>query len=328
MKQSPRRRYLTFPPALPVLSRWESIVYFGRSLLEFPFYWLAAIVLRAPGMAFRWRCFCAGVRLLAARGSGADAYRCVVAPMDSVRHFEMDFFWRRAKGVEHGNVLDVSSPRLFTLMLLMSRPQLVADFLNPDGKDLQRTADLANALGVSDRCRFIPHRIDSLEGQKEGHALVVCMSVLEHIVNDADALHDMWARVAPGGRLLLSVPCAAVPVEEYTNVDEYGLLEKDNKGFVFWQRYYDEAGLMKLFEITGVPASMEIYGERTPGAYDADIREKRTNHMFPRWREPYATVRTYVHVKKLSSLRGMGVTAMEFVKPAASTSPDPDERSK
>lgn len=314
MNPAPHTRYLRFPPSLPVLPRWLLALHYARGLVEFPFYWLAAIMLRAHGTAFRWQAFRAGLRLIAVGGNAADAYRCIVAPMDSVRHFEMDFFWRKARSIERGRVLDVSSPRLFTLMLLRGRPPLRADFLNPDEKDLQRTIHLADGLGLSGQCRFFPHRVDALEAAQESYDLVVCMSVLEHIVDDADALRSMWARVAPGGRLLLSVPCAARAVEEYTDLDEYGLLDADDRGFVFWQRYYDDAALAKLFAVVGEPVSREVFGERTPGTYDADVMEKRTRAAYPRWREQYTTARTYACYEKLANLPGIGVVAMEFVK--------------
>jgi SAM-dependent methyltransferase len=316
MSINTKRRYLTFPPRLPRLPVWRRVLYVGRSLVEFPFYWIAAFALGAPGMAFRWHCFRAGLRLLPVKGSAADAYRCIVAPMDSVRHFEMDFFWMKARMGGYHNILDVSSPRLFTLLLLRAHPGSQADFLNPDEKDLRHTARLAAALGLSERCRFESQRLECFDPGEGGYGLVVCMSVLEHIVDDLAALRTMWSLVAPGGRLLLSVPCAAAAMEEYTDLDEYGLLEKDERGFVFWQRYYDEAALARLFAITGPPASREIYGEREPGMYDADVARKRADPAYPRWREPYTTARAYGRQQKLSSLPGMGVVAMEFVKPA------------
>ena len=141
------------------------------------------------------------------------------------------------------------------------------------------------------------------------------MSVLEHIVDDLAALRAMWDRVAPGGRMLLSVPCAARGLEEFTNVDEYGLLDADEAGFVFWQRYYDEERLQALFGIAGMPVSTGLYAERVPGTYDADVFAKRTNRFYPFWREPFATARTYARRENVATLSGMGVVALEFAKP-------------
>lgn len=308
----PRRR-LDFPARARGPAGFARAMYLLAGLALFPVYWAAGAFLRVPGSRFRWECFRAGVRCLRA-GRWADAYHCIVSPLDSVRHFEMDFFWRRIRTVRPVRVLDVSSPRLLTMALLRSDAKAHADMLNPDVGDLARTRLLASALGVADRCRFLGRMIDDLPEEDRGYPMVTCMSVLEHIVDDMAAIRTMWERIAPGGRLLLSVPCAAQAIEEYSNIDDYGLLERDEAGYVFWQRYYDEARLRAIFAITGMPVSRAVYAERVPGAYDADVRAKRTNPFYPRWREPWATARAYARRDDVATLPGMGVIALEFIK--------------
>lgn len=311
-----RTRRLGFPPAAVPPTGVRRVAHLLIGLVASPFYWLLGAIAGVPGMAFRARCFGAGVRLLFA-GHLADAYHCMVSPLDSVRHFEMAFFWRRVRRERPSRMLDVSSPRLLTLLALRADPAAQADMLNPDTNDLARTRSMAHGLGVAARCRFLEFRIDALPPDSVGYPLVTCMSVLEHIVEDMVAVRAMWARVAPGGRLLLSVPCAAQGLEEFSNVDEYGLLDADDAGFVFWQRYYDQSRLDAIFAITGRPVAQAIYAERVPGAYDADVLEKRTNPLYPRWREPWATARTYVARDNVGTLSGMGVIALEFAKPTA-----------
>ena len=309
------RKYLRFSGPLPVLPVWQRCIHYIRGVILFPFYWIAAGVLGTPGMGFRWRCFGLGLRLLAIVNV-AEAYRCIVSPLDSVRHFEFDFFWRRTFRSGAKTLLDVSSPRLLPLMLLRAQPDLSADVINPDANDLRRTVELAEAIGVSKRCRFDSLRIEELAQLQRSFDLITCMSVLEHIVDDEGAIRVMWSLLTPGGRLLVSVPCAASAYEEHSNVDEYHLLESDAEGFVFWQRFYDRAMLERIFAITGPPASQAIFGERKAGNYDADVVAKRTDPRYPRWREPYATTRAYAYRDILDDLPGMGVIAMEFVKPA------------
>ena len=309
------RRYIDFPGSAPPLTGARRIAYAMAGLALFPFYWLLGSLLGVPGMRFRFSCFSAGMRLLLG-GHFAEAYRCIVFPLDSVRHFEVEFFWNRMRALRPLHVLDVSSPRALNLLYLRADARTRVDLVNPDTKDLRRTRRMAQGLGVDDRCRFFDVLIDDLPADARDYPLVTCMSVLEHIVDDVSALRTMWSRVAPGGRLLLSVPCAAQGLEEFTNVDEYGLLDTDEAGFVFWQRYYDEARLATLFAITGQPVSSAIYAERVPGAYDADVFAKRTNRFYPFWREPYTTARTYARRENLATLSGMGVVALEFAKPA------------
>lgn len=310
-----RKRRIGFPPAAAAPTGVRRVAWLLLGLVLFPFYWLAGALLGVPGMRFRFACLGAGIRLLF-EGHAADAYHCIVYPLDSVRHFEMAFFWKRLRTLRPGRVLDVSSPRLLALLALRADTQARADLVNPDTKDLARTRSMANGLGVDDRCRFFDVLIDALPADARDYPMVTCMSVLEHIVDDLKAVQTMWDRVAPGGRLLLSVPCAAQAMEEYSNVDEYGLLDADEAGFVFWQRYYDEARLQALFAITGAPVARELYAERAPGAYDEDVLKKRTNPFYPRWREPLATARAYARRDNLVTLSGMGVVALEFAKPA------------
>lgn len=310
-----RKRRIDFSTSTPPLKGVGRIAYVVAGLVLFPFYWLMGGLLGVPGMRFRLSCFSGGVRLLLA-GHFAEAYRCIVFPLDSVRHFEMAFFWRRVRALRPQRILDVSSPRLLTLLNLRADARARADLLNPDAKDLERTRRMACGLGVVDRCGFFDVLVDDLPADARDYPLVTCMSVLEHIVDDLSAFRTMWDRVAPGGRLLLSVPCAARGLEEFTNIDEYGLLDADEAGFVFWQRYYDEARLQALFVIAGEPVSSAIYAERVRGAYDADVFAKRTDRFYPFWREPFATARTYARRENLATLPGMGVVALEFAKPA------------
>lgn len=309
-----RERRLRFPQAPSAPTGMWRLAYLLVGLMLFPFYWLAGALLGVPGLRFRYTCLVAGIRLLFA-GHAADAYRCIVAPLDSVRHFEMDFFWKRVRALRPERVLDVSSPRLLPLLLLRADPHVRADLVNPDIKDLARTRTMAQGLNVESRCHFFDVRIDALPDNARDYSLVTCMSVLEHIVDDLSAVRTMWDRVAPGGYLLLSMPCAAQLIEEFTNVDEYGLLDADADGFVFWQRYYDESRLQAIFAITGVPVARALYAERVPGAYDADVLAKRTDPFYPHWREPLATARTYARRDTIATLSGMGVVALEFAKP-------------
>jgi len=291
------------------------VVHLILGVVLFPFYWLGASIAGAPAMLLRWRFLWFGIRLLLRGGEYVAAYRCVVSPMDSVRHFEFDFFWRRARAGKTAHLLDVSSPRLISLMLLDAQPELSAHLMNPDAKDLARTVSIAKSMALERRCTFDCRRVGELSEKESQYDLITCMSVLEHIVDDFDAVQAMWGMLAPGGRLLISVPCAATALDEYTNLDEYELLEKDSQGFVFWQRYYDDQRLARIFAVTGRPACYAIFGERVAGSYDEDVLAKRSDPNYPHWRDCFATARTYTVYRTLDELPGMGVIAMEFLKP-------------
>ncbi len=312
------RRNLSFSVATARSSIAQRLVHLALGAVLFPFYWLAAAIVGVPGMRLRWRFLWFGLRLLFSRGDPATGYRCIVSPMDSVRHFEFDFFWRNVSSEGVTRFLDVSSPRLLSLMLLDAFPDIHGHLVNPDPKDLARTISVARSMNLAGRCQFDSRRVDEIGADGLQFQLIMCMSVLEHILDDLGAVQTMWSALAPGGRLLVSVPCSASAFDEYSNFDEYGLLQSDEAGFVFWQRYYDDRLLERIFAVVGRPERFEIFGERIAGSYDADVGAKRSNRWYPHWRDSLATAKTYARYGTTRDLPGMGVIAMVFLKPSSS----------
>jgi SAM-dependent methyltransferase len=236
-------------------------------------------------------------------------------PLDSTRYFEFDFLWRRALGAGGGPYLDVSSPRLFPLVFVRERRPAAADLVNPDASDLAVTARLVSAAGLDSRCRLHAETVDRLPFADGTYDLVTSMSVLEHIADDVQAVRTMWRVLRPGGRLLLTVPCARTASEQFIDKDEYGVLPPDAAGWWFWQRFYDERLLDRhVFAITGAPIHQEVYGEKTAGAFQANAAVKRADPAYPFWREPLMMARDYARFERVGDLPGEGVVGMEFVK--------------
>ena len=293
----------------------------GRALLGSilsPIYWLLAYRHQVPGLKFRKVCAGLAFRLLFARSeyiSFAEIYRLLFWPLDSVRYFEFDFAWDALSNLAIRDYLDVSSPRLFPIMLTLKKGQVHAELMNPDVKDRAPTADLVNALGLDRRCNIHPCVITAASFEQSSFDVVTSISVVEHIPEDNLAVRKMWDLVRPGGRLLLTVPCAAEAREEYIDQDEYGLLAPNEDGFFFFQRYYDQELLERSFySITGRPYRSAVYGEKIAGTYHRDQHSKRSDPNYPLWREPYMMGREYRYFDTVSELPGVGVIAMEFVK--------------
>jgi SAM-dependent methyltransferase len=235
-------------------------------------------------------------------------------PLDSTRHFEQDFAWRFTNSQPLVNYLDVSSPRMTFSLLLRKHPQLRAELINPDKADLAETEMLLRAAGLLPRCRLHGCLIGEAPFVPASFDLITCISVLEHIPNDSDAVRFMWRLLKPGGRLILTVPCAATTSEQYIDRDEYGLYGNESQQ-VFWQRFYDETLLNeRVIAITGTPKRKEIYGERSSGLFLRMAERKRKDRYYPFWREPYMTALEYSFFNSLAELPGEGVIAMEFVK--------------
>jgi SAM-dependent methyltransferase len=246
------------------------------------------------------------------------ACAAMASPMDSVRYFELDFAWASASRLEGAfRYLDVSSPRLFPVTLLRSRAAARADLLNPDPTDLEATRALVQAAGLAPRCTLRGVAVEGAPFRPGTFDLVTSLSVVEHIPSPGDsaAAGRMWEWLRPGGRLVISVPCAREGFEEYLDVDPYGLLPPAADGFWFGQRFYDQAALEdRLYRVLGEPGRLEVFGERRPGAFFA-ARDRKALGTF-RWaREPWVVATDYRRFGSVSELPGIGVIAMEFVKP-------------
>lgn len=283
-----------------------------------PIYWLLAYRYRVPGLKFRRDCALLAFRLLYARKayiSFAEMYRLLSWPLDSVRYFEFNFVWDALSNLSIRHYLDVSSPRIFPIMLTLKKDQLLAELMNPDVADLTPTANLAKALGIDRRCNIHPCLISAAPFEPGSFDVVTSISVVEHIPEDHLAVRKMWELLRPGGRLVLTVPCAAEAREEYIDRDEYGLLEPNEDGFFFFQRYYDQKLLSEnVFSITGEPSRYAVYGEKVAGTYRRNEQSKRSDPNYPVWREPYMMGQEYRYFDAMADLPGIGVVGMEFVK--------------
>ena len=236
--------------------------------------------------------------------------------MDSTRYFEFDYLWNSLADVPMSRCLDVSSPRLFPLMLALHRRDIVVDLLNPDARDLRQTADLVDACSLGERCRLHGRLVTEASFPPGTFDVITCISVIEHIPEDTDALQAMWKMVKRGGRLLLTVPCAAEASEQYINRYEYGVLEPGEDGYTFWQRLYSEELLReRVFGVTGLPSRKAVYGEKTAGSIQRNSARKCSRPFYPYWREAYMMGRECTFYSGIEDLPGEGVVAMEFIKP-------------
>jgi len=237
--------------------------------------------------------------------------------MDSTRYFEFHEVLNSLAHVSFCRYLDVSSPRLVPFMLLMQNKAAIADMINPDSRDIQKTERLADALGLTYRCRFTNGTIETTEFAPGTFDLITCISVLEHIPSDSKAVDIMWSLLRPGGRLILTLPCMAQPLEQYISRNDYGALSPESDGYTFWQRYYDEERLREvIFNITGAPVRRAVYGERSFGLFYRNASMKRLlGPLYPFWRESYMMATEYRYFKTIDELPGEGVVMLEFVKP-------------
>jgi hypothetical protein len=282
-------------------------------------YALAALAIGTPGMRFHIEAARIALALLRAKGPKAaeSIARLLLVPIDSTRYFEFDWVWKRlVSRPDARRFLDVSSPRLLPLAYAKRARVLECWLLNPDASDLELTRQWAESLGIAGKCRFSASPIEGAELGDQRFDLVTSLSVLEHIVDERTALAGIWDRVASGGTLLLTLPCAAEAFDQSRDFNEYNLVAPAADGTYFFQRFYDEATLeARIFSVVGEPGSLAVYGEVVPGFFGRNADQKMRGLPYPIWREPYMMGKEFRSFPSIASLPGEGVVGLEFVKP-------------
>jgi len=310
-----RKQYIEVPLAMRCRGLRSNFMRLKGNLLG-PIYWLAALIAGGPGLMFHAKCFWLGVVVFVTRCLKRGSYNLMFFPMDSTRYFEFHETWKRLYSLPFKRYLDVSSPRLLPFMLMRSNVQASAELINPDPDDIRNTEKFFTAFRINNRCRLNNCTIAQAVLEQSSFDLITCLSVLEHIPSDREAVSQMWSLLKPGGRLVLTLPCMKQPLEQYISHNQYGVLEPGSDGYTFWQRYYD-AGMLQetIFDITGRPVYTAIYGEKTNGLFFRNATMKRLmGGRYPFWREPYMMATEYRYFQSVEELPGEGVVYLEFIK--------------
>jgi hypothetical protein len=283
-----------------------------------PIYWLLAYRDKTPGLNLRKNFASLAFRLLIKNGgyvSFGDIYRLFCNPMDSTRYFEFAFVCEALSKASMSRYLDVSSPRLLPIFLTFETKGLHSELVNPDLSDLRGSAGLIQALRLESRCTVHGCLIDDVPFDSGSFDVVSSISVVEHIPDDTKAVQKMWNLLKPGGRLLLTLPCAVEASNRFINRNEYGLLAPNDDGYFFFHRLYDQRLLEdNIFSVTGRPLHTAIYGEKRSGFLRENLDRKMADPLYPYWREPYMMGTSFCYFDELSELPGEGVIGLEFQK--------------
>jgi SAM-dependent methyltransferase len=281
-------------------------------------YYLAAQKLNTPGLDLHKNASNLAKKLLLKSRDlklSKELWRAALYPMDLTRYFEFEFVWQSIGSNPTGKWLDVSSPRILPLMFLEQYPDLSIDLLNPDASDLETTRSWLNLTGWNHRVQTYGCLVEETPFQENTFDIITSVSVIEHIPQDVAAIKEIWKLLKPGGKLIITLPCAAEASEEYVNIDFYKLLNEDDKGFTFLEYIYNERLLEERFyPITGEPTRIIIYGENSKGELRNNLVYRWSGKLYPNWQEPYYMGKNYKYFDKIDLSPGEGVVGLEFIK--------------
>lgn len=252
------------------------------------------------------------------RGLGWQAMRAglpfgaewLLYPVSSTRYWEFPFTWAHLPaGRSLGRCLDVSSPRLFSLFVAGRRAPASLRILNPDVRDAEQTRQAALLQGSAIAVDTSP--VSIIDDERSKYDVIWSISVIEHIPDDGDtrAMATLYRALAPGGRLLLTVPVDRHAYDEYRPTDTYRLgMPATDRGY-FFQRWYDEAGVRaRLLEpIAPDRVTLRWYGEKRAGHFAAYIREWLARGRERTLADPIEFGRNYRTFDSWAAMPGAGV---------------------
>lgn len=209
----------------------------------------------------------AGLQLLAA-GRLKRGLRYLVEPVPYWRSLEFRLVWEYGDFHAGQRVLDVGSPKPFSLYLA-SKVGAIVDATDIEDYFIDEFTLLRDAGGVpAERMR-----IHVEDGRKLSYAngqfdRVFSVSVIEHIPGDGDSecARELGRVLAPGGSCLITVPFWPTSKDVFRKPDFYwsGVSGPEQEGLVFFQRRYSAEDLRRrIIEPSGlVPDKVLFVGER------------------------------------------------------------------
>ena len=269
----------------------------------------------APGTDFAAFGRSLGLRALAL--GDRSALELLETPVSIVRYWEFPFVLRHLPQPA-GRCLDISSPRLFAFYVASRRQPAELRMLNPDRRDAAISRRLASRFGFHN-ILVEPRPVSAIRGSDQRYDSIWSISVIEHIPEDGDidAMQLMYAALAPGGALMVTVPVDRRTWDEYRPEDVYGLGIASNADGRFFQRWYDESTIVRrlLDPLGPVDVQVEWFGERVAGRfadYENDWRRRGRERTVD---DPREIADWYASYGEWGEMPGQGVCGIVVRRP-------------
>lgn len=175
-------------------------------------------------------------------GDVRNGLKLLIASVGYWRFFPNALVLSLAREIAPSRILDISSPKLISLILAADYDILAVDLDDPQLET--RWARTARLLG---RRRF-SHRLEDachLRIPDSSYPFVYSLSVIEHIPGDGDtqAMHEIARVLTQGGKALVEVPFRHEYKELFQRYDSKGFPLAEER---FYERHYSPETISRL----------------------------------------------------------------------------------
>lgn len=211
--------------------------------------------------------------------SGNKTYgiKNIINPISLVRYFEYGYCLRHIIEVNPKIILDLSSPRLFSLFIAQKMPNVQILMINPHADDLAITEKAIDFLKLKNikLLNVAIHDLINL-GYLQKFDCVYSISVLEHIAgdyNDIDTMQIISQLLKPHGSVIFTLPLSENKVhqKEFLDANPYpGTHDLVNsEGKFFFQRLYTINSIEDRLLHSGIWCryDLDLWGEKVKGAF-------------------------------------------------------------
>jgi SAM-dependent methyltransferase len=221
-----------------------------------------------------------------------------------------------------GNCLDISSPRLFSLYVAKNHRTKSLTIVNPDPKDIAATVRSVDALNLRDVTTRVC-AVHELLNEAARYDCIWSISVIEHIAGDYDdreAVRYMYGALAPGGRLILTIPVDRRSWDEHRRENYYGTSPARGETF-FFQRWYDDKAIQdRIVRSIGVaPTILKWFGETEAGFFTSMEKQWMEKGQFATVDDQRQMTENFREYESWDGMPGQGVCGLMFTKPLEAT---------
>jgi SAM-dependent methyltransferase len=190
---------------------------------------------RRPGLAFY--CYAQAIKIAIKSilfGDIKNGLKLLIASVGYWRFYPNALVLAMARQLRPRRILDVSSPKLVSLILASDFDILALDLDDPELE--ARWARTARLMGLK---RF-SHRLENachLNIADDSYDFIYSLSVVEHIPGDGDtvAMREIARVLTPGGHALIEVPLRMEHADKFHNYDSKGFPLPEPR---FYERHY------------------------------------------------------------------------------------------